>query len=116
MKTFEVYSLYDATHRGRVLVASMQADRFSVQGDYIRFFKKTFLSLEQIGEVRTGTEFAVLDREFSLDIYPVPAPTVNPDIATPEEEAAWLSPAEILGDPKPRRRRRKNSGSVLGLD
>lgn len=101
MKTFEVYGLYDAGHRGRTLVAVVQADFFETQDDYIQFFKSGW-SRRQVAEIRVGHEFAVLEAAFSGSITknvpatPSLAPVgswaalnLKPDIATPEEEAAW---------------------------
>jgi hypothetical protein len=68
MKTFEVYSLYEVQYRGRVLLASIQADRFDIDGFAVTFFKDTFFSTKPISVVVAGGPIAVLDTEFSLSI------------------------------------------------
>jgi len=108
MKTFEVYSLYDTQYRGRTLVASVQADRFNVDGFTVTFFKDTFFSTTPISVVVAGGPIAVLDTEFSLSIEPAPVP-LNP-LAQGYMEASEYCNA----GPEPKKRRRKKD-SLLDL-
>jgi len=106
MKTFEVYSLYDMQYRGRTLMASIQADRFNVDGFSVTFFKDTFFSTKPISVVVAGGPIAVLDTEFSL-------PIAN---STPPDPLAALLSNNTLNQapPTPRKRYKKGSPASKG--